>query len=215
MEQFGHFLASAGYVDFISAIRHRCSVSESESDIQLSKAGHNGVVGANPEPCSERSSLMNVGRRVDYAIRALAYMAGQEQHRLIRRSEIEACQGIPRHFLSKILRSLVAAGFLESVAGARGGFRLHKPASEISFLQVYECFEGELCLIECLRDTGSSCSFTDGCTQIDVWKVARQKLFDYLDSVSIADVADSVGLQRRCSVTASVPAVAVESSETT
>ncbi len=140
---------------------------------------------------------MNVGRRVDYAIRALAYLAGQDSERLVRRSEIEAKQGIPRHFLSKILRALVGAGFLESVAGARGGFRLRKPAAEISFLEVYECFEGELCLIECLRQDGSACDFTPVCTQIDVWRTARQKLFDYLGSVSIADVADGAGLGGR------------------
>jgi len=128
-------------------------------------------------PCGERSSLMNVGRRVDYAIRALAYLAGQDPQRLVRRSEIEERQGIPRHFLSKILRCLVAGGFLESVAGARGGFRLKRPADEITFLQVYECFEGELCLIECLKDDGSACSYTSVCSQIGVWKVARQKLF--------------------------------------
>ncbi len=158
------------------------------------------ATGANPiptAPCSERSSLMNVGRRVDYAVRALAYLAGQDSDRLVRRSEIEAKQGIPRHFLSKILRALVGAGFLESVAGARGGFRLHKAAAEISFLEVYECFEGELCLIECLRDGGSACDFNPVCTQIDIWRTARRKLVEYLASVSIADVADGDGLGGR------------------
>jgi len=147
---------------------------------------------------------MNVGRRVDYAIRALAYLAGQEQGRLVRRSEIELRQGVPRHFLSKILRSLVAIGYLESVAGARGGFRLNRPASEITFLQVYECFEGKLCLVECLRDSGA-CSFVSVCSQIKIWKIARMKLFDYLDSVSIADVVDTVGLDsRKCRETDAV-----------
>ncbi len=156
-------------------------------------------------PCSERSSLMNVGRRVDYAIRALAYLAGQGTDRLVRRSEIETHQGIPRHFLSKILRALVGAGFLDSVAGARGGFRLRKPASEISFLEVYECFEGELCLIECLRDGGSACDFTPVCTQINIWRTARTKLAEYLDSVTIADVADGAGLDGRLERTAPDP----------
>jgi Rrf2 family protein len=155
-------------------------------------------------PCSERSSLMNVGRRVDYAIRALAYLAGQDRKRLVRRSEIEANQAIPRHFLSKILRALVGAGFLDSVAGARGGFRLRKPAEEITFLEVYECFEGELCLIECLRDDGAACDFVPVCTQIDVWRTARRKLFEYLGSVSIADVADGQGLGSRLDDRASV-----------
>ena len=103
----------------------------------------------------ERSSLMHVGRRVDYAVRALTYLAGQEQGRVVGRAEIESRQGIPRYFLSKILRALVAAGMLESVAGARGGFRLRGSAKGISIRQVYEVLEGDLCLIDCVRDRGA------------------------------------------------------------
>jgi Rrf2 family protein len=169
-------------------------VIESGTHRSTNEEGNGAAVVSSPPACTERSSLMNVGRRVDYAIRALAYLAGQDPERLVRRSEIESKQGIPRHFLSKILRALVGAGFLESVAGARGGFRLRKAPSEITFLQVYECFEGELCLIECLRDGATACNFTSVCTQINVWRMARQKLFEYLDSVSIAEVADRDGL---------------------
>ena len=112
----------------------------------------------------ERSSLMHVGRRVDYAIRALAYLAGQETGRVVGRAEIECRQGIPRYFLSKILRALVAAGMLESVPGARGGFRLRGSANEISIRRVYEALEGDLCLIDCVRDRGSACCFASVCT---------------------------------------------------
>ena len=38
---------------------------------------------------SERSSLMNVGRRVDYAVRALSYLAGQPEGQIISRADIE------------------------------------------------------------------------------------------------------------------------------
>lgn len=141
---------------------------------------------------------MNVGRRVDYAIRALAYLAGQPSKRIVRCAEIEARQGVPRHFLSKILRSLVAADLLESVSGARGGFRLRRPANEISVRQVYESVEGKLCLIDCLYDDGGAfCCFAPICTQIDVWRGAQLRLLEYLDSVSIADIADRQGLIAR------------------
>ena len=147
----------------------------------------------------ERSSLMHVGRRVDYAVRALAYLAGQEPARVVGRAEIEARQGIPRYFLSKILRALVAAGMLESVSGARGGFRLHGPASAISFRQVYEALEGHLCLIDCVRDPGGACCFASVCTQIEVWRGAQRVLLEYLDRFSIAAVADPPGLRTRLS----------------
>jgi Rrf2 family protein len=147
--------------------------------------------------CADRSSLMNVGRRVDYAIRALAYLAGQSPKRIVPCGEIEARQGVPRHFLSKILRSLVAAGLLESLPGARGGFRLQRPAAEISVRQVYEGVEGKLRLIDCLYDGDGFCCFAPVCTQIDVWRGAQQRLLEYLDSVSIHDIADRQGLITR------------------
>lgn len=145
----------------------------------------------------ERSSLMHVGRRVDYGVRALAYLAGQEPGRVVGRAEIEARQGIPRFFLSKILRALVAAEVLESVPGARGGFRLRGPASAISIRRVYEILEGDLCLIDCVRDRGEACCFASVCTQIEIWRGAQRLLLDYLDRITIASVADGSGLRPR------------------
>ncbi|MEK6614343.1 MAG: Rrf2 family transcriptional regulator, partial [Candidatus Binatota bacterium] len=62
----------------------------------------------------ERSSLMNVGRRVDYAMRALSYLAGQPQGKIVGRIEIEKKQDIPAYYLSKIMKDLVAGGLLRS-----------------------------------------------------------------------------------------------------
>lgn len=140
---------------------------------------------------------MHVGRRVDYAVRALAYLAGQEARRVVGRAEIETRQGIPRHFLSKILRALVAGGLLDSVAGAHGGFRLRRPASAITIRQVYEVLEGDLCLIDCVREPGSACCFASVCTQIEIWRGAQRILLEYLGGISIAAVADGHGLRPR------------------
>lgn len=144
---------------------------------------------------ASRSSLMHVGRRVDYAVRALAYLAAQPAGRVVGRAEIESRQHIPASFLAKILRRLVAAGILDSVSGVRGGFRLSRPPATISIRQIYEAVEGELALIDCLR--GDVCSFDPVCSQIDVWRGAQHRLAAYLDSVSIADVADAQGLAAR------------------
>lgn len=142
-----------------------------------------------------RASLMHVGRRVDYAVRALAYLAAQPEGRVVCRTEIEARQHVPRSFLAKILRRLVAAGMLESVSGVHGGFRLSRPPATVTIRQIYEAVEGELAIIECLR--GDVCSFDPVCSQIDVWRGAQRRLAAYLDGISIADLADSQGLAAR------------------
>ncbi len=150
-----------------------------------------------------RSSIMNVGRRVDYAIRALCYLAAQPPERVIPRSEIQRRQNIPPHFLSKILRALVGAGFLASVPGARGGFRLGRPAAQISVRAVYEGVEGRLSLIECVDRREGFCCFASVCTQIDVWSGAQELLGNYLDNISIGDIADRKGLVQRLRVRSS------------
>lgn len=144
---------------------------------------------------ARRSSLMQVSRRVDYALRALAYLAAQPDGKVIGRAEIEARQQVPASFLAKILRRLVAAGLLESVSGVRGGFRLTRPPAQVSIRQVYEAVEGELALIDCLR--GDVCQFDPVCTQIDVWRGAQRRLAAYLEGISIADLADGQGLAAR------------------
>jgi Rrf2 family protein len=145
----------------------------------------------------QRSSIMNVGRRVDYAIRALCYLAAQPPERIVPRAEIQQRQNIPPHFLSKILRSLVGAGFLSSVPGARGGFRLGQPAHDISVRAVYESIEGQLSLVDCVDGREAFCCFAPVCTQITIWTGARQVLVAYLERISIRDIADQHGMVLR------------------
>jgi Rrf2 family protein len=146
---------------------------------------------------SRRSSIMNIGRRVDYAVRALCYLAAQPQERVVRRAEIQQYQNVPPHYLSKILRALVSAGFLASVPGARGGFRLGRPAAEISIRAVYESVEGRLSLVECVDHGERSCCFAPVCTQLDIWSGAQRLLAAYLEKITIGDIADRHGLVPR------------------
>lgn len=144
-----------------------------------------------------RSSLMNVGRRVDYALRAMCYLAAQPAGRVVACAEIQERQGVPASFLSKILRKLVGAHLLESVPGARGGFRLGRRATEISIRDVYECIEGHLSLIDCVEHREGFCCYASVCTQIDVWGRAQQLLAEFLGGVSIQQIADERGLRHR------------------
>ena len=145
---------------------------------------------------------MNVGKRVDYAVRALCYLAAQPPERIVRRAEIQERQNIPPHFLSKILRALVGAGLLASVPGARGGFRLGRSPHDISVRAVYESIEGHLSLIGCVDHREAFCCFAPVCTQIDIWSGAQRVLGNYLETISIGDIADRNGLVLRLRETA-------------
>ncbi len=116
---------------------------------------------------------------------------------MVSRGEIQKRQAVPQHFLSKILRLLVAAKVLESVPGAHGGFRLCRPAAQISIRQVYESVEGHLLLTDCAERREGVCAFMAVCSQRNVWRGAQRVLVEYLDHVSVGEIADEEGLMFR------------------
>ena len=140
---------------------------------------------------------MNVGRRVDYAVRALTYLAGQPPGKVIARTEIEKKQDIPSHYLSKIMKDLVAGGLVHSHIGSKGGFSLARPAETISIKDVYETVERPIVLMECLDKSEEHCPYCSVCTQISVWDRAQSLLANYLVSVTISNIADQTGLRER------------------
>ena len=146
---------------------------------------------------SERSSLMNVGRRVDYAVRALSYLAGQPEGKIVSRADIEKNQDIPQFYLSKIMKDMVAGGLVQSHIGSKGGFTLAKHANAISIKDVYETVERPLVLMECLEQGANYCSFCAVCSQKSVWEKAQRVLAEFLAGVSIAEIADRQGLRGR------------------
>ena len=146
---------------------------------------------------SERSSLMNVGRRVDYAVRALSYLAGQPIGAIVSRADIEKSQDIPSFYLSKIMKDLVAGGLVQSHIGSKGGFTLAKKAGAITIKDIYETVERPLVLMECLEQGASYCSFCAVCTQKSIWEEAQSVLANFLAGVSIADIADRQGMKGR------------------
>jgi len=161
----------------------------------------------------ERSSLMNIGRRVDYAIRALSYLAAQPQGQVVSRREIQMKQDIPAHFLSKIMKRLASEGFVQSYMGTRGGFTLKKSASEVNLKDVYECLEGPLLLMKCLEGRERACRYCAVCSQISVWHEAQQLLANYLSKVSLRQIADKTGLRAELAHWVQKPAKELHSSE--
>jgi len=140
---------------------------------------------------------MNAGRRVDYAVRALSYLAGQPAGKVISRPEFEKKQDIPSHYLSKIMKDLVAGGLVHSHIGSKGGFSLARAAETISIKEVYETVERPIVLMECLEKGGEYCPYCSVCTQISVWDTAQSLLANYLAGVTISNIADQTGLRER------------------
>jgi Rrf2 family protein len=87
---------------------------------------------------------MKLTRASSYALHALAYMASQKKDQPTASHIIAEKRRIPERFLLKVLKPLVSAQLLTSVKGPNGGYRLARPANEISVLDVLEAVEGPI-----------------------------------------------------------------------
>jgi Rrf2 family protein len=97
---------------------------------------------------------MKVSNKADYALHAMLYIASVNGKRLCTIDGIAEAENIPREYLAKILKELTQKGFLNSVKGIHGGYRLAKPRNEITFLDIIEAIEGPLVLAFCNMTEG-------------------------------------------------------------
>ena len=87
---------------------------------------------------------MRISAKADYAVRAVAELAGADGEKPVKAERIATAQGIPLNFLENILGELRHAGIVRSHRGAEGGFRLAKPAEQVTVADVIRAVEGPL-----------------------------------------------------------------------
>ena len=88
---------------------------------------------------------MKLTRASSYALHAVAFMAAQKSHETpVASHTIAKARGIPERFLLKVLKPLVSAQVLLSIKGPNGGYRLARPANDITMLEVLEAVDGPI-----------------------------------------------------------------------
>ena len=87
---------------------------------------------------------MKLTRASSYALHAVEYMAANKVQKPLASHHIAEARGIPERFLLKVLKPLVSARVLHSVKGPNGGYRLARPASKITMLEVVEAVDGPI-----------------------------------------------------------------------
>lgn len=130
---------------------------------------------------------MRVTAKVDYGVRALAELAAAGEGP-VKGERIAQAQGIPLRFLENILADLRHAGIVASQRGAEGGYRLARPAGEITIAQVIRALEGPLANV---RGQRPEQVVYEGAAEPlrEVWVALRASVRAVLDHVTLADLA--------------------------
>jgi Rrf2 family protein len=131
---------------------------------------------------------VRVSAKTDYAIRAALELAAADSDKPLKGERIATAQSIPLRFLENILMQLRHAGLVESRRGADGGYRLAKPASEVSVADVIRAIDGPLANVSGARPEALG---FDGAAEPmrEVWIAVRASLRGVLESITLAQVA--------------------------
>jgi Rrf2 family protein len=120
---------------------------------------------------------MNISVKSEYALLAILDLAMQPPGEPVKIADIARRQKIPQKFLELILASLKHGGFVESRRGAEGGYRLAKPAEQITVGEALRYIEEG----KASRRAGPGVFF-------DLWKRVDAAVADILDQTTFAEL---------------------------
>jgi Rrf2 family nitric oxide-sensitive transcriptional repressor len=135
---------------------------------------------------------MRLTSYTNYALRSLQ-LAALRAPSLVRVDDVVKVHGLARPHIVKIVHELGKAGLIETQRGRGGGFRLRRPAAEITVGEVVRLTEGSLDVVECFNRATNTCPLIGICRLSRAIAEATHAFLDVLDRVTIADIVANRG----------------------
>lgn len=131
--------------------------------------------------------MLRVTKLTDYATVVLTVMASAGGT-VLSASGLAERSGLEAPTVAKLLKPLAQAGLVQAFRGAAGGYRLARPASEISLVEIVEAMEGPLSMTECSVHDGV-CGIEHSCGARANWRRINDVVADALRRITLADMA--------------------------
>ena len=131
---------------------------------------------------------MKISTKGRYAVRVMLDLALNNTGECIKVKDIASRQDISEKYLEQIIAVLNKAGYVNSVRGAQGGYRLSKDPSDYTVGMILRLTEGSMAPVSCLDESSPECEQCDTCETLEVWKKLYDAINDVIDNVTIADL---------------------------
>ena len=131
---------------------------------------------------------MRVSAKVDYALRAVTELAASPPG-FVKAERLATAQEIPLKFLENILLELRRAEIVASQRGAEGGYKLAKPAADVSLADVIRAVEGPIATVRGARPEDTSVQRLATALR-EVWIELRTSMRGVLETTSLADLVE-------------------------
>ncbi len=132
---------------------------------------------------------MKLSTRTKYGIRAILELAENHGAGPVQIKVIAKRQDISIKYLEQLMAMLKSAELVKSIRGAKGGYILAKPPSQIKLSDCFKSLEGPVITTECLEDK-SYCKRTADCVARQLWAEVQNAITNVLESMTLQDLVD-------------------------
>ena len=131
---------------------------------------------------------MKISTKGRYALRLMLDIALNDAKTPVRIKDIAERQQISDKYLEQIVSSLNKAGFVKSLRGPQGGYRLTKKPEEYTVGMILRLIEGSLAPVACLDDDINNCTSADRCPTLILWEKLYDAISEVVDNITLADL---------------------------
>ncbi|WP_455714865.1 RrF2 family transcriptional regulator [Anaerosporobacter sp.] len=133
---------------------------------------------------------MKISTKGRYALRLMLDLALNNTGEPVRIKDIAMRQEISDKYLEQIISVLNKAGYVRSLRGPQGGYRLSKDPKEYSVGMILRLTEGSLAPVACLEDEENQCLRQDECATLILWEKLYDAIKGVVDQYTLADLVD-------------------------
>lgn len=138
-------------------------------------------------PSSVPAAMIRISKLTDYATVLLAALAREPERRFAAATLAQQTQIGPAT-VSKLLKQLQRAGFVQSTRGLHGGYQLARPAAAISAASILDALEGPVAVTDCSAGQGQ-CGLEPNCHVGRAWQRVNLSIRRSLYDISLAQLA--------------------------
>ncbi len=140
---------------------------------------------------------MMISTKGRYALRTMLDLALNDEGEYIPLRDIAERQDISVKYLEQIVSALTRAGFVRSVRGTGGGYRLAKRPEEYTVGMILRLTEGNLAPVACLEFEQNSCPRAANCVTLGIWEKLYDAINNVVDNITLADLVRNAKTGKR------------------
>lgn len=132
---------------------------------------------------------MKISTRGRYALLMMLDIATNDRGDPVRIKDIAARQGISVKYLEQIVSILTKAGYVKSIRGPQGGYRLARKPKEYTVGMILRLTEGDLSPVAC-TDRDYDCPKMGDCVSVRIWREMDEAINSVIDKYTLEDMLD-------------------------